>query len=137
MGFFNKSAVKEVADTKLESYRREVSKLLDEKNKLKEELEELKLKKRLEQEEIKHMVRIEKEKNEMELSKRKLQLEQEKATEITKLRDEQRVIVVKSLEDFHTKLEGRFNTELGNLKELYQALMSRLPNVTLALEKKL
>jgi hypothetical protein len=104
---------------------------------VKEELEDLKLKKRLEAEEIKHMVRINEEKNKQELESEKIKIIKESQEEMAKFKEEQRVILVESLKDFHGKIEKRFGDELTNLKEIYGLLMSRLPNVNLSLTKKL
>jgi len=116
-----------VRGKEVDSLVKQVENLLDEKKKLKEELEDIKLQKRLEQEEIKHMVRINEEKNKMEVEQEKVKLAKENAEQIAKFKEEQRVALVESLKTFHEKMESRFNTELGNLKEIYQALMSRLP----------
>ena len=103
----------------------------------KEELEDLKLKKRLEAEEIKHMVRINEEKNKQELESEKIKIIKESQEAMAKFKEEQRVILVESLKDFHGKIEKRFGDELSNLKEVYGMLMQRLPNVNLSLTKKL
>jgi len=103
----------------------------------KEELEDLKLKKRLEAEEIKHMVRINEEKNKQELESEKIKIIKEAQEVMAKFKEEQRVILVESLKDFHGKIEKRFGDELSNLKEVYGLLMQRLPNVNLSLTKKL
>jgi predicted RND superfamily exporter protein len=116
---------------------KELEVLRNEKKQAREALEELKLKNRLEAEEIKHMVRIHEEKNKMECEQEKVRLAKESAEAIAKFREEQRLELVKSLSQFHEKMEGRFNSELGNLKEIYQALMARMPNVNLTLEKRL
>ena len=104
---------------------------------VKEELEDLKLKKRLEAEEIKHMVRINEEKNKQELESEKIKIIKDAQEQMAKFKEEQRVILVESLKDFHGKIEKRFGDELTNLKEIYGLLMSRLPNVNLSLTKKL
>ena len=103
----------------------------------KEELEDLKLKKRLEAEEIKHMVRINEEKNKQELENEKIKIIKQSQEEMAKFKEEQRIILVDSLKDFHGKIEKRFGDELSNLKEVYGMLMQRLPNVNLSLTKKL
>jgi hypothetical protein len=133
MGFLNWT----VKDKEVKSLVKQVEDLLEEKKKLKEELEDLKLKKRLEQEEIKHLTRINEERMRQEVEGEKIKLAKEQAEAIAKFKEEQRVLLVESLKSFHEKMEGRFNTELGNLKEIYQALMSRLPNVNLTLEKRI
>jgi len=103
----------------------------------KEELEDLKLKKRLEQEEIKHMVRINEERKDSEVAKKQIELEKKYTEDLNKFREEQTATLLQLTKELHSKLEGRFNVEIGNLKEIYQALMARLPNVNLALEKRL
>ena len=103
----------------------------------KEELEDLKLKKRLEQEEIKHMVKINEERKDAEVSKKVIEMEKKYNEQISKFREEQTAALLQLTKELHGKLEGRFNVELGNLKEIYQALMARLPNVNLTLEKRL
>ena len=115
----------------------QVEALFKEKTALKTQLEELKLKKRLEQEEIKHMVQIQKEKNKQEVDSEKIKIEKKYQEDISKFKEEQRVTLVASLTKFHEKIEKRFDGELGNLKEVYVALMSKLPNVNFELTKKL
>jgi len=121
----------------VDSLLKQVDVLREDKKKLNEELENLKLKKRLEQEEIKHLTRINEEKNKMEVEQEKLKLSRDYASQISAFKEEQRLQLIESLTKFHEKIESRFNTELGNLKEIYQALMNRLPNVNLTLEKRL
>lgn len=133
MGLF-KLAVKQQEVT--EALKR-IEDLQKEKRTLKEELEDLKLKKRLEQEEIKHLQRINDEKNQQEVESEKIRLEKQFQERISKFRTEQTEELLKLHKELHGKMEARFNTELGNLKEVYQALMARLPNVNLTLEKRL
>jgi hypothetical protein len=116
---------------------KQVESLLDERRKLKDELEDLKLKKRLEQEEIKHMVRLNEERMKQEVEQEKIKLTKKYHEDIAKFKEEQRIQLVESLKEFHTKIENRFNSELENLKETYKAIMARLPNVNLTLEKRL
>ena len=104
---------------------------------LKVELEDLKLKKRMEQEEIKHMTRLNEERMKQQVEQEKVSLTKKYHEDIAKFKEEQRVTLVNSLKDFHTKIEKRFGDELSNLKEVYGLLMQRLPNVNLTLEKKL
>ena len=121
----------------VEEVRNEIKNIRLAKKKLEEELENLKLKKRLEQEEIKHMVKINEERKDQEVEKRKIELEKEHNEQLTKFKEEQTTALLHLNKELHGKMEDRFNTELGNLKEIYKALMDRLPNVTLALSKKL
>jgi hypothetical protein len=103
----------------------------------KEELEELKLKKRLEAEEIKHMQRINEEKMKMELENEKAKINKQYAEDIGRFKEEQRVELVNSLKDFHKKMEERFCSELVNMKEIYNMLTEKLPNVNYNIEKKI
>ena len=115
----------------------QVEKLKDEKMALKEEIETLKLKKRLEEEEIKHNMRLAEEANKNELEREKIKVQEQYSRDITKFRDEQRVIMVDSLKEFHTKIEERFDAELKNLKDIYNMLTEKLPNVNFAFTKDL
>lgn len=133
MGLFNLM----VKTDEIDKAREQIKSLYAEKRALKEELEDLKLKKRLEAEEIKHMVRINEEKNKQELENEKIEVRKKAVEEMQLFKEEQRVLLINSLKDFHTKMEDRFNSELGNLKEVYGLLMQRLPNVNLSLTKKL
>lgn len=103
----------------------------------KEELEDVKLKKRLEAEEIKHMQRINEEKMKIELENEKTRLNKEFAENIAKFKEEQRQELVNSLKDFHKKMEDRFCNELVNMKEIYNMLTEKLPNVNYNIEKKI
>jgi len=117
--------------------RKSVEQLVKDKQELKEQLEDLKLKKRLEQEEIRHMTKINEERLKQEVENEKITLAKQYNEKINKFREEQTADLLKLTKELHGKLEGRFNVELGNLKEIYQALMARLPNVNLTLEKRL
>lgn len=120
----------------IKSLRKSVEDLFKEKKALKEELEDLKLKKRLEQEEIKHMTRINEERLKMEIEQEKTKIAKDKAEEIANFRKQQTEELLRLNQALFSKLEERMNTEVGNLKEIYQALMQRLPNVQLMLSKK-
>lgn len=121
----------------VEEVRVEIKTLRTAKQKITEELETLKLKKRLEQEEITHLTKINNEKKDQEVSKRKLELEKEYAGKITMFKEAQTEKLVELHRELHGKMETRFNTELGNLKEIYKGIMGKMPDVTLALTKKL
>lgn len=133
---FGLSLRSKVVQDEMEEIRQEIKELRKSKKALEEQLEELKLKKRLEEEEIRHMIKINEERLKQEIEGKKLELEKQKAQDITKLRDEQRIQITESLKEFHTKIEARFGDELKNLKEVYGLLMQRLPNVNLTLTKK-
>lgn len=121
----------------LEQVQQEYEKTLKALRTTKEELEDLKLKKRLEQEEITHMVRLNEEKLKMEVDQEKTRLNKEFEEKIVAFRKEQTEELLKIHTELFSKLEGRMNTEVGNLKEIYTALMARIPNVSLALTKKM
>jgi len=134
MGLWSKLFIKQTDVNELQAEYEKTVKAL---RVTKEELEDLKLKKRLEQEEIKHMVKINEERKDSEVAKKQIELEKKYNEDLNKFREEQTAALLQLTKELHGKLEGRFNVELGNLKEIYQALMARLPNVNLTLEKRL
>lgn len=121
----------------LKKLETENNELEAEKRRLTEEVETLKFKKRLEQEEIVHLQRINEEKLKQEVQQEKIDLQKLQQEAITGFKKEQTEKLLALTQNLHEKMESRFNTELGNLKEIYQALMARLPNVNLHLEKKI
>ena len=56
--------------------------------------------------------------------------------ELLKLEEKQTHDILEMNKALHEKMETRFNTELGNLKEIYQELMKRLPTITMAITKR-
>ncbi len=121
----------------MEEIRQELKRMRKDKRQLENELESLKFKKRLEQEEIVHMTKINEERMKQEVESEKIKLTKKYAEDIAKFKEEQRIELVESLKEFHSKIEKRFNDELNSLKEVYGLLMQRLPNVNLTLEKRL
>lgn len=115
----------------------EINSLKQERRKLKEEIEDLKLQKRLEAEEIKHNLRLSEEASKNELEREKIKVQEQYARDITKFKDEQRIQLVDSLKEFHNKIEQRFDAELKNLKDIYNMLTDKLPNVNFAFTKDL
>ena len=115
----------------------EINALKVEKRKLTEELETLKFTKRLEAEEIKHNLRLVEEANKNELEREKIKVQEQYSRDITKFKEEQRVQLVDSLKEFHAKIETRFNNELENMKQIYNMLTEKLPNVNFAFTKDL
>lgn len=113
----------------------QIDTLIQDKRKLKEELEELKLKKRLEAEEIAHLQRINEERLKQQLESDKLAMEREYQKKVSELGEQTMKKINDSLIDFHAKIEKRFGDELVNLKEVYSLLMQRLPNVNLEITK--
>jgi len=104
--------------------------------KLKTEHEELKLKKRLEQEEIVHMQKINKERLEAQIETKKIELERKHVESLSKFKEEQRVALVDSLREFHTKMEKRSDDEVKRIQQMYDSIMNIMPKVNLMLEKK-
>lgn len=104
--------IKEVLSDILEKDRNERARSSERKAEdLKKEIEELKLKKRLEEEEIKHLVKmIELTK---EFNKREMDLQR----------------------DYHEKIVAAIEDQRKESKELYSAIMERLPNVNVDIKK--
>jgi len=93
---------------------------------LNKSIKDLQHKKKLEEEEILHKAKLAGEKRNIELEKAKSELEvkyQKKVTELTEL--------------FHKKVEERFSTEMANIKEIYKDIIKRLPDVNMAINKKM
>ena len=134
MSLFTKLFIKE---TDVKQLQEEYEKTCKALRATKEELEDLRLKKRLEQEEITHMVKINEERMKQEVENEKIAIQKKYQEDISAFKEAQRVELVNSLKEFHTKIEARFGDELKNLKEVYGLLMQRLPNVNLTLEKRL
>ena len=118
-------------------YQEELTELKKAKRSLQEEVETLKLQKRLEAEEIKHNMRLVEESSKNELEREKIKVQEQYSRDITKFKEEQRVELVNSLKDFHAKIEQRFDNELKNLKDIYNMLTDKLPNVNFAFTKDL
>jgi hypothetical protein len=132
MSWFNRNLVDKEATKDLEG---QVAGLVREKRELKEQLEELKLKKRLEQEEIAHLQKINEEKLKSELDRKELKMEQDFQKKINKIEEESMKKVVQSLQEFHGKMETKFDSELTNMKEVLALLMKGLPNVNMEITK--
>jgi len=126
-----------VKDRDVQNAIEQIESLKKEKSVLKEELETLKLNKRLEAEEIKHMIKINEKRMEHELADKEIELKKEYADKISEFKETQTDKLIYIFKENHDKMETRFNTELGNLKEVYKALMERMPNVNLSLTKDL
>lgn len=111
-------------------YVAEVAKLKDQIKELKKskekgekDLRELQHKKKMEEEDIKHMVRMKEERMEVEQQKKIVELEKEKNEEIAKVKDEYRDKVEQSLEKRGTEI-----------KEMYDEILKRLPDVSVRLK---
>ena len=126
-----------VKKNEVDALVKEIDGLKEERKEANEKLEELGLKKRIEEEEIAHMQRIEEERLKMDLDRKKLGLEQQYADRISDFKEIQTNQLVALHKELHEKMEGRFQSELGNLKEVYQAIMTKMPNVNMVLSKDL
>jgi hypothetical protein len=124
-----------VEKSELKDLRGQIDILVKDKRVIKEELEELKLKKRLEQEEIAHLQKINEEKLKSELDRKELKMEQDFQKKINKIEEESMKKVVQSLQEFHGKMETKFDSELTNMKEVLALLMKGLPNVNMEITK--
>lgn len=92
---------------------------------LKNELEDLEFKKRMEEAEIKHLVKMKEEKQILEAQKKEVELTKEFQAKEMKLQTEYHDKAVKLIQEGHAKMQ-----------EIYGKIMERLPNVTMAIEKK-
>ena len=115
----------------------EIDSMKSEKRALVEEVETLKLQKRMESEEIKHNMRLLEESSKNELEREKIKVQEQYSRDITKFKEEQRIELINSLKEFHGKIEQRFDNELKNLKDIYNMLTDKLPNVNFAFTKDL
>ena len=133
MSWFNKGNLVEKAE--LTDLRSQIDGLVKDKRVLKETVEDLKLKKRLEQEEIAHLQKINEEKLHAQLDRKELKLEQDFQKKINQIEEESMKKVVNSLREFHDKMEGKFDSELKNMKDVLALLMKGLPNVNMEITK--
>lgn len=131
--FINKATQEQIDEVK--ELRLKLKELKNQKEQAEESLEKLKMRKRLEQEEITHLQRINEERCKQEVEGKKIELERKHFEDMNKFKEEQRIQLVDSLKDFHAKIEDRFTTELASMKDLYRALMERLPNVNYEITK--
>ena len=91
---------------------------------LKIELNEIKHKKKMEEEDLKHMVKMREEALDVKFQKKVLDVTQEHSDKIAKVKDE-----------YRDKIETRLEKETVNIKEMYNQILERLPNVNVALQK--
>jgi len=89
----------------------------------KDELADVKHQKKMEDEDIKHMVKMSKEKNEIELKKNVMDCEKDKQEAIAEVKDK-----------YRDKMEERLQLEVNNMKEMYNQILTRLPDVTARLK---
>ena len=95
-------------------------------NELEMEIDRLKARKETEELELKHLVKMKEEKMQIELDKKAMEMEKEKNEAIAKVKDE-----------YRDKLETRLIKEGENIKEMYNQILQRLPNINAKLSGKL
>lgn len=93
---------------------------------LKHSIRELEHKKSLEEREIKHLVKMKEEKIAIETEKKQLDLQGEFDKKVMTLQKDYHEKVMKMLADEHAKMQ-----------EIYKQIMTRLPNVNLAIRKEI
>lgn len=91
---------------------------------LKNELADLQLKKRIEEEEIKHLVKMKEEKLAIEATKKELELQKKFQEKEVTLQTTYHERILRNIED--SRKES---------KELYTAIMERLPNVNVKMRR--
>jgi hypothetical protein len=115
------SAVEE-AGKQVTDLSKSIADLKKEKTDLTDKVEKLKLDAKIADEDIKHMVKMKEEKLDLEHQKKVVALEKEKADAIAKVKDE-----------YRNKMEERLIKEGENIKEMYEAILQRLPDVNVML----
>lgn len=126
------SELKELRDQK-DTLRRTVESLQAEKSGLKEELAELTLKKKIEDEDIKHMVKIKLDENQMSHDKRMGELEIEFAKKEAKAALEKNEAIGAVKDEYRDKVEKQLKEEGAKMQDMYNQVLSRLPNVNVSL----
>ena len=100
-----------------------IKSLKRDRTRLKEEVEDLKLEKKISDEDIKHMVKMKEEKLSLDFKKKEMDIEQEKQVAIAEVKDQYRDKVEKTLE-----------TQKNDIKEMYQQILGRLPDINVKLK---
>ena len=111
---------------RLADTERECITLRNERNYLKDQVEDLKLKRKIEEEDIKHMMKIKDESLELQFKRKEMDNERSKEQAIAKVKD-----------DYRDKVEASLNKRGDELKSMYGEILARLPNVNLELSKKM
>lgn len=91
---------------------------------LKRNIAELEHKKSLEEREIEHLVKMKEEKIQIETEKKQLELQAEFDAKTMKLQS-----------DYHEKVLKLLNDEHEKMQAIYKEIMTRLPNVNLAIRQ--
>ena len=104
--------------------REKIDELNVEVEKLKTEIKNLQLDKRIEEEEIKHLVKMKEEKNLIEMQKKEISLQREFQEKEMSLQSK-----------YHEKVIATIEESRKETKELYSAIMERLPNVNMEIKR--
>ena len=91
--------------------------------KLKKQIKELELTKKMEEREIKQLVKIKQEQQDIEYQKKEVQLKGDFAQKERDL-----------MKTYHDKQVEQINIASKEMKEVYQEIMKRLPDITASLE---
>jgi len=111
-------------ETSNATLEKEKSELLDERNRLKQEVVDLELNKKTTNEDIKHMIKKTEEMQDIEKTKFELKCEKEKNDAIAEVKD-----------TYRDKVEDGLKTERDNIKQMYSEILSRLPNVDISVDR--
>jgi predicted nucleic acid-binding Zn-ribbon protein len=112
-------------EKKVAQLKEERENLLDSISGHTREIESIRVKNKRDEEDIRHMVKMASEANELKYKQRVMDND--------KLRWEG-IAVVK--DEYRTKLEERLNKEVVGIKEMYQQVLERLPNINAKLNMK-
>ncbi len=106
-------------ETEDSTLKNEIKELKKEKVVLKEQLEELKLTKKMELKEVEHLVKMAKEKNAIEFERQVAEIEKKHQSELGQIQ------------------KKYYETQMADLKSTTEAILKRLPDITMAIEKKI
>ena len=110
--------VKDIAEL-----QEEIKKLKKEKETLEGQLRKLKHEKKLEEEDIKHMVKMREERLELDFEKKVAANTKEKDDEIAKVKDQ-----------YRDKVEEQLEKRATEIREMYDQILKRLPDVSVRLK---
>ena len=100
-----------------------IAELQSERKVLKEEVEDLKLKKKIEDEDIRHMVKMKEESLEQKFLRKEMEMEKRKDKEVATCKDA-----------YRDKLEVFLTKRGDDIKEMYNEILARLPDVNVKLK---
>ena len=105
-------------------YKSEIATLRETIEKLEKDIRELELKKQMDEREVKQLVKIKLENSELEYQKKTVELQGDFNKKEMGLQS-----------DYHNKQLKDLNVARTEMKEVYSAIMKRLPNVNLEITK--